>query len=299
MPDPSLHDLLAEAAADLVRAGFTPADAAIDVEVLARDLLDWSRATLLVRRREPPPAGFRESLAPLVARRAARVPVAYLTGRREFWGLDFEVTDAVLIPRPETETLVEEAIARMPEASPFGAPRAMDVGTGSGCVAVALAATDADVRVIATDSAPAALRVAGRNVRRHRLQSRIALVAGDLVTMVAAGAPCVDVIVSNPPYVPEDSPDVTPDVRLYEPAAALYAGADGLDVIRRLVAECPPLVPPGGYLLFEFGAAQHAAVTALVEGRREWHLEAVRHDLAGLPRVACLRRSTAPIVTGV
>ena len=299
MPEPLLHDLLAEAAAHLVRAGLTRADAAIDVEVLARHVLDWDRATLLVRRPATAPAGLREALEPLIARRAARTPVAYLTGHREFWGLDFEVSEAVLVPRPETELLVEEAIARVPDVSPYGAPRVIDVGTGSGCVAVALAATDADVRVTAIDRSRDALRLADRNARRHCLRSRIALVAGDLLSMFLPGRPCVDVIVSNPPYVPDGSPEVAPDVRLHEPPLALYGGADGLDVIRRLVLQAAGLVGAGGTLLFEFGAGQQPGIITLVESHGLWRIDALRADLAGLSRVACLSRTTRPLPSGV
>jgi release factor glutamine methyltransferase len=169
----SLHERIAEARDVLVRAGLAPANAAIDAEVLARHALDWDRARLLARGREPSPPGFDERFRAFIARRAAREPVALITGHREFWGLEFAVTPDVLIPRPETE-LVVEAVCE------FGASRTIrrivDVGTGSGCLAVALAHEFPAARIVATDISPAALRVAAANVARHRVGGQVSCV---------------------------------------------------------------------------------------------------------------------------
>jgi len=165
MPAAVLHDVLSAAARRLRDAGLDAADAGADVEVLARHVLGWDRARLLVHRREDVPASFVEPFTALVDRRADRVPVAYLTGTREFYGLDFEVTPDVLIPRPETELAVEAALEAL--ASPESSGRVVDVGTGSGCIAVAIAVTRRDATILAIDRSPAALAVAARNVRRH------------------------------------------------------------------------------------------------------------------------------------
>jgi release factor glutamine methyltransferase len=288
MPAAVLHDVLSAAARRLVDAGLAAADATADVDVLARHVLDWDRARLLAHRRDPLPPAFLDRFAALVDRRVDRVPVAYLTGTREFYGLDFEVTPDVLIPRPETELAVEAALDVL--AAPGSSGRAVDVGTGSGCIAVALAVARADATVVAVDRSRAALAVAKRNARRHGVGDRLALVAGDLVTALSPRR-LVDVVVSNPPYVPDASPDVAVDVARHEPAAALYAGPDGLDVVRRLLVEGAPLVRPGGSLIMEIGIGQADAVAAAAAHGGVWSETAFRQDLQGIARVAMLRRA--------
>src|SRR3954471_5695388 len=169
-----LHERLADARERFVRAGIPRDDAALDAEVLARHVLACDRATLLIRARDPLPSAFDRLFEALVERRVAREPVAYLIGQREFWGLEFEVTPAVLIPRPETELIVEEALAALPARDAVA--RIVDVGTGSGCLAVALAIEFSSAIVIATDSSSAALEVAQRNCSRHNFTHRISLV---------------------------------------------------------------------------------------------------------------------------
>jgi len=192
MPAAVLHDVLSAAARRLRDAGLDAADAGADVEVLARHVLGWDRARLLVHRREDVPASFVEPFTALVDRRADRVPVAYLTGTREFYGLDFEVTPDVLIPRPETELAVEAALEAL--GAPGSSGRAVDVGTGSGCIAVAIAATRPDAAVVAVDRSRAALAVARRNARRHGVDDRVALVAGDLLTALSPRRPVDGVV---------------------------------------------------------------------------------------------------------
>jgi release factor glutamine methyltransferase len=288
MPAAVLHDVLSAAARRLRDAGIDTADAAADVEVLARHVLGWDRARLLVHRRDAVPPAFIEPFTALVDRRAHCVPVAYLTGTREFYGLDFEVTPDVLIPRPETELAVEAALGAL--AAPGSSGRAIDVGTGSGCIAVAIAVTRPGAAVVAVDRSRAALAIAGRNVRRHGVGGRVALVAGDLLTALSPHRP-VDVVVSNPPYVPDRSADVAPDVARHEPASALYAGPDGLDVVRRLVAGAARVLRPGGCLVMEIGIGQAGAVATAAEADGAWAGVTFRSDLQGIARIAVLSRT--------
>ncbi len=288
MPAAVLHDVLSAAARRLADAGLDTADAAADVDVLARHVLGWDRARLLAHRRDPLPPSFLDRFAALVDRRVDRVPVAYLTGTREFYGLDLEVTPDVLIPRPETELAVEAALEAL--AAPGSSGRAIDVGTGSGCIAVAMAVTRPDATVVALDRSRTALAVARRNVRRHGVGDRVALVAADLVTALSPHR-AVDVVVSNPPYVPDGSPDVAVDVARHEPSCALYAGPDGLDVVRRLIVEAAPLIRPGGSLVMEIGVGQADAVAAAAAIGEAWSGAAFRRDLQGIARVAVLTRA--------
>jgi release factor glutamine methyltransferase len=281
----SLHQRIAAARDELVRAGLQPADAAIDAAVLARHALGWDRATLLARSREAPPPFFHSSFDAFVARRAAREPVAMITGVREFWGLDFEVTPAVLVPRPETEFIIEEAL------SAFTRPprRVVDVGTGTGCLAVALSREFPSSHVIATDISAAALVVARRNARRHSVASRISFVC---TSFLAGIAPRADLIVSNPPYVPSTAaPALAPEIVRHEPHTALFAGRDGLAAIRALLDTAAPHLTPGGRLILEFGYGQEPEVTSLAADAG-WEIVRLREDLQGIPRTIVLERSS-------
>ncbi len=279
-----LHDQLADARHRFERAGIAADEAAIDAEVLARHVLGWDRATLITHGHEQPPAGFERSFAALVDRRLQREPVAQIVGHREFWGLEFEVTRDVLVPRPETEFVVEAALEL---ARDGGVRRIVDVGTGSGCIAIALAVALADVFVVATDVAPEALAVAARNAARHGVLDRVAFVEGDLLAAVPGTA---DLIVSNPPYVPSsDLPKLPPEVARYEPHRALFAGDDGLSAIRRLLEAAGAHLAPAGHLVVEFGFGQAAEVTALAAATA-WRVIAVRRDLQQIPRVIVLGR---------
>lgn len=280
-----LHERLAEARTVLMQAGIAADEAALDVEVLARHVLDCDRATLLTRARDPLPSAFNRLFRALVARRRSREPVAYIVGHREFWGLEFDVTPSVLIPRPETELIVEEALASLPRRD--AVRHIIDVGTGSGCLAVALAVEFPAARITATDTSPDALAVAHRNAERHNTLGRVTIVGADLLEGVPAAA---DLIVSNPPYVSaRDAATLPPEVGRYEPSSALYAGEDGLDVIRRLFASAPQHLAPGGPLIVEFGFGQDAAVREIAQ-RTGWTVVRMRSDLQGIARVAVLRR---------
>ena len=277
-----LREQIARARASLVGAGLAPDDAALDSEVLARHVLEWDRAQLLTRWHLPAPEGFTPRFDAAIARRMTREPVALITGHREFWGLDFEVTRDVLIPRPETELVVEQAILRCGRAC----TRVVDVGTGSGCLAVALAHEMPSARIVAVDRSAAALAVAARNVARHRLSGRVHLVEGHLLDAVAGP---VDLIVSNPPYVARrDAPTLQPEVVRFEPDAALFADEDGLAVLRELCDSAGSRLAPGGLFIVEFGAGQAPALLAFARAAG-WTVETAP-DLAGLPRVAVMSR---------
>lgn len=258
------------------------AEADLDARLLAQFVLGWDAARFFTAAGEPPPADFQARYEALVTRRAAREPLAYITGDREFWNLSFEVSPAVLIPRPETELMVEVSLERFPDRS---APLSIaDVCTGSGCLAVALAREYARAHVVATDLSVTALAVAGRNAARHGVTDRVQLIATDLLQGIPDR---FDLIVANPPYVSEgDRPALVPEVRDYEPELALFAGSDGLAVIRRLVDASVDRLVPGGTLIFELGFWQEAAVTRLISGRSGLELVEVRPDLQGIPRAA-------------
>lgn len=281
----SLHERLAQARHALLGAGIDDGEAALDAELLARHVLGWDRATLLIRARDPAPPAFDTRYDPLIARRAAREPIAYITGHHEFWGLDFEITPDVLVPRPETEIIIEEAVASAAAQGPYRT--IADVGTGSGCIAIALALEFPAARIVATDTSPAALAVARRNATRHDAASRITFVQCDLLETTGVTA---ELIASNPPYVAAaDAAGLPPEVSRYEPAQALFGGDDGLDVLRRLFATATSHLASEGSLVVEFGFGQEDSVRALAQ-EAGWRVVRVRTDLQSIPRVAVLKR---------
>ena len=227
----------------------------------------------------------------MIARREAGEPLQYITGRQEFYGLDFLVTPDVLIPRPETEFLVEAAI-KIIRAANIELPLIADVGTGSGCISIALATEIARARLIAIDISPAALGVARKNAERHGVLDRIEFVEGDLLDPLArAGlAESLDLIASNPPYVSADNSDIVQrEVSDWEPHVALFGGADGLDYYRRLLAESPRYLKPGGSIVCEIGFGQLEPLRAMIDPR-ELELIFVTDDLQGIPRTLAMRR---------
>ena len=280
---------VAHGQARLIDAGIPPEAARIDAEVLARHLLGWDRATYVSERHRPVDRAFDTRYAALITRRVGREPVAHLVGYREFWGLELAVTPDVLIPRPETELVVETAL-RLRSARP-GDFLLADVGTGSGCLAIALATEFPAARVIATDMSAAALDVAQANAARHGVADRITWYHGrDL-----AGAPRpVDLIVSNPPYVPAAAIDaLAPEVRDHEPRIALNGGPDGTVALRAVIADADGALAPDGDLIVEFGSDQESAFREIVAGTGLRVTRVVR-DLQGLARVgvAARRRSS-------
>lgn len=281
-----IQERIAGGRRELVAAGISDQAAGFDAEVLARYALGWDRATLLTRRVEPGPDRFEARYADLLTRRMAREPVALIVGHREFWGLDFEVTSDVLIPRPESEFIVEEALELVRQG--LAVHTLVDVGTGSGCVAIALATELPRASITATDVSPAALAVARRNATRHRVAGRMQFVTADLLAGLALRA---DLIVSNPPYVPNAAAArLQPESTRYEPDEAFYGGADGLTLIRRLLAEASDHLTPAGRLVLEFGDGQEEDVRAATAAAG-WTILNMRNDLQGLPRVVALGRA--------
>ena len=261
----------------------------LDAELLLAHARGCSRIQLYVQFQEVVSEAQRGVMRDLVKRRAGAEPVAYLIGHREFFSLDFEVTHDTLIPRPDTETLVLELVTGARRQTE---PRILDLGTGSGCIAISAAVNVPHARVTAVDLSPATLEVARRNVRRHKVESRVELVSGDLFAPLSAAAR-FDWIASNPPYIPQaELANLSADVRLHEPTLALDGGPDGLAVIRRLVAEAPGWMNPGGTLLVEFSPEQASALVALVEAAGGWQGVRVLKDLAGRARVLVASRES-------
>lgn len=216
----------------------------------------------------------------LVARRAERIPMAYLMGSVEFYGLPMEVTSATLIPRPETEVLVEVALSSL---ASLPHPVMLDVCTGSGCVAVACAVHVKHARVVATDLSEDAIQVALRNCHRHGVIGRVSLVVGDLTTMLQSGR--VDVMTANPPYIPTlQITDLQPEIRDHEPRVAVDGGPDGLSVVRRVIADGQRVLRGGGMLAMEVAAGQAEAVEELMI-RAGYENTSKHADLSGILRV--------------
>lgn len=224
---------------------------------------------------------FRET----VARRAAGEPLQYITGVQDFFGREFRVTPDTLIPRPETELLVEAALKVIGDRS---APTICDVGTGSGCIAVTLLCERTDARAVAIDVSKAALEVAAENARRHNVSDRIAFEVSDCFEVIDSK---FDLIVSNPPYVSADAvPGLQREVRDHEPLIALSPGADGLSVIRRLLHDSPGFLKESGYLIMEIGFDQGEKVQDIIDPN-VWRLLEIRPDLQGIPRIVVVQNS--------
>jgi len=278
-PQP-LAQLLAWAAAELGSASPTPR---LDAELLMAEALGgWSRARVLAEAQHTPTPQQQAAFERMVGRRAQLEPVAYIIGRREFYGMDFEVTPDTLVPRPETELLVELALAAARRMVRDGARQVdvADIGTGTGCISVAVAANCPAARVLAVDVSAAALAVAARNVARHRLGAQVRLAQGDLLGPLAEP---VDMLLSNPPYT--ILADIDENVRRHEPHLALDGGPDGLDLYRRLLADAPARLVRGGVVILEIGDTQGAAVAALARAAFPGAAVEVYRDLAGLDRV--------------
>lgn len=251
----------------------------LDAELLLAHALGWPRARLLAERDHTPSPEAQASFAALVGRRAAGEPVAYLVGHKEFYGLALAVTPATLVPRPETELLVELALAIARGREQRGLLLA-DIGTGSGAIAIALAAQLPAATLYAVDLSAAALAVAERNVAGHGLTDRVQLLHGDLLAPLPGP---VDLIVSNPPYT--IFAEVEPNVGAHEPRLALDGGPDGAAVYRRLIAAAPRYLRPGGALLLEIGAWQGELVAELARELLPGATIRVHQDLAGHDRV--------------
>jgi release factor glutamine methyltransferase len=254
-----------------------------DAELLLLHTLHRDRAWLIAHpETEMPPAQLAQ-FETLLARRARHEPIQYITGQQEFFGLTLRVTPDVLIPRPETEHLVEAALARIPPDQITDQPtRILDVGTGSGAIAIAIAAHRPHAAVTAVDLSPAALAVARVSAATHHVAIRF--IESDL--LAALPNENFDLIVSNPPYVPT-SDQLEPQVRDFEPHAALFAGESGLDIYRRLIPQAHHALAPNGWLLMEIGHGQQPSLTQLLAG---WRNLTLLPDLQGIPRVVIAQK---------
>lgn len=280
----TLFETLARARARLIGAGISEAEALIDVDLYARTILGWDKARLLVEMQAPAPGALEPTLSNWTSRRVEREPSAYIVGRREFWGLDFTVTPAVLIPRPETEQIVDETLARVRR---LPAPRIADIGTGSGCIAIALAVELPCAELVATDLSEEALTIARANADRHAVSGRVRFVATSYLDGVEA---TFDAITANPPYVKDgDKPGLARAVR-HEPDIALFGGAEGLRDIAGVLKAAAAALVPGGWLMMEFGYGQEEEVEALAAAHPSLRLDRVQPDLQGIPRTAIIQR---------
>jgi len=309
--------------------------AALAAELLLMHILDRDRAWIYAHPEQELDAPARERYFSLVTRRAGGVPTQYLTGHQEFWGLDFEVTPAVLIPRPETEHVIEVALERLGITAATAAQRRSDalriadVGTGSGCIAVALAHELPGARVVATDISAAALEVARRNAARHEVSDRVDFTECNLLEAFFHQSPFTpvqdrpatlpppmadsgqashpsspsgrlraresrlfDLIASNPPYIGRNEAAALPrEVREHEPEEALFGGEAGTEIYAPLIAQAAMLLKPNGILVLELGHNSREHASRLLAAA-EWTGVAVTHDLAGIPRVASALRSS-------
>ena len=262
-------------------------DAQLNAQVLLAHAIGRDRTYLIVNFSEELSSEMLELFDRLLERRAAGEPLQYITGHQEFYGLEFEVTPGVLIPRPETELIIDEVIRLAETESP---QLIFDIGTGSGCIAITLARELPNVNVIATDVSVAALRVARRNAARHRVVSpRVSFLHADLLSPFA-DAQAADFIVSNPPYVAAaELPQLQREVRDWEPDVALTDYGDGLSFYRRLFDDAPSRLRRGGYLLCEMGYTQSEAIEAFVDPK-VWSEKRILHDLQDIPRTIVLRK---------
>ncbi len=273
-------------------------------EVLVLHVLGCDRAYLFAHPERELTEDEQAQYQALISRRASGEPLQYLMGHQEFWKADFLVTPAVLIPRPETEHLIEQVLALIQQSAPSAGPhlKLIDVGTGSGAIAVTLARELPQAEVHAVDLSPAALEVARRNA--ERLGARVHFAQSDLLASVlgtefanddlannGARQAGFDFVVSNPPYVGlREQAQVQEVVKRHEPPMALFAGEDGLEIIRRLIPQAFQALRPGGWLLMEIGYTQSEAVMAMLSG---WHNVHAVADLAGIPRVMVARKPVA------
>ena len=296
-----VRSALSEAMAQLERADVP--SAALAAELLLMHMLGRDRAWLYAHPEQELDVAGRERYFALIAQRASGVPTQHLTGHQEFWGMDFEVSPDVLIPRPETEHVIEVALERLGIRQSSDAFRARvleiaDVGTGSGCIAIALAHELPAAQIVATDLSAAALEVARRNAARHGASNRIEFVECNLLDALlhqspdtSHRSPRFDLIVSNPPYNGRcEGPSLPREVRDHEPEAALFGGETGPEIYAALIDQAAKLVRPAGIVVLELGHNSAEHVSRLL-GPPDWLDLAIANDLAGIPRVASARRA--------
>jgi release factor glutamine methyltransferase len=280
----TLQEALAAARARLVAAGISADEATVDADFFACRVLGWDRARLLTELRGAVPAALEPAFGAWVDRRAAHEPSAYIVGIREFWGLELAVTPDVLIPRPCTELIVEEAIALLEGHADW---RVAEIGTGSGCISVSVAHSVPDVRIVATDISAAALAVARGNAAEFGVGDRVRFVETSYLDGLSGP---FDLILANPPYVKTgDERGLSRAVR-HEPNVALFGGETGLRDLDGVLNAAAATLAPGGWLVMEFGYGQEADVRSLVETRPVFEVVRVRDDIEGIARTAVINR---------
>ncbi|MCX8117815.1 MAG: peptide chain release factor N(5)-glutamine methyltransferase [Desulfobacterota bacterium] len=262
----------------------------LEAELLLAHSLGLSKEKLYTCLRDPMPEPRKETLGELVRRRTCREPLPYILGRQEFWSIDLKVDPRVLIPRPETEHLVEEALVILKSLSSPREPVVLELGTGSGAIAISLVKEAKEIFLVATDISEEALKVARENAEGASVSNRIRFVRGDLLQpFLPRGG--FDLILSNPPYIPEPAIEgLMPEIRHYEPLIALRGGEDGLDFYRRLIPQCPSYLREGGWLLLEVGSQQAGIVLKMMEEDGRYQLVEILKDLSGRERVVKAQR---------
>lgn len=286
MPSATIAETLKQASQQLRAASI--ANDVLDAQTLLAEALGKDRTYLIVNFNEQLGEELLAKFQGLITRRTSGEPVQYITGHQQFFGLEFEVTPDVLIPRPETELVVEETI-RLVEQDKHDAPVILDVGTGSGCIAVALARELEGAQITACDISEPALNVARHNAAKHELANRIRFINSDLLSAFPE-TQTFDFILSNPPYVAEtEMPTLQREVRDWEPHTALTDHSDGLSFYRRLLADSPSRLKQNGYLICELGFGQSEAILAMTDSQM-WEAPRLLDDLQGIPRTLVLRK---------
>lgn len=284
----SIVEAIREGSEILRQAGVS--DARREAGSLLQHVIGRDRTFLITHAEDLITPAEQESFRECVTRRAEGEPLQYITGQQAFFGLDFEVTKDVLIPRPETELLVETALALVDEGA---ATSICDVGTGSGCIAVALLHENPRATAIGIDLSIAAIEVARRNAARHSVAERMSFLVADCLSSLKTGRPIFDLVVSNPPYVAASALNgLQREVRDHEPRLALTPGVDGLTIIRRLLLDSGAFVKPSGHLLMEIGFDQGEAVERLIDPTY-WRFLDVHKDLQGIPRIVALQKAAS------
>lgn len=259
----------------------------LDAEVLLGHCLNMSRVELYLSFERPLSNSERDSYRALVSRRAQREPVSLIIGRREFWSIPICVVPGVLVPRPDSETLVETALSEIPE---FEHARILELGVGSGAVSIAIMKEREFASVIGVDINRLAIELSGKNALANKCLGRLTLLMADLMTAFRRG-PLFEIILSNPPYIPTDSIScLAPEITRFDPVTALNGGEDGLDCIRKIVSEAPNFLAPGGRLILEIGDGQAEAVKSIIDSEQKYTSVTFHRDLTGTVRVvkACV-----------
>ena len=289
----SIRELIEKAAGTFKKAGIdTPR---LDAEVLLAEALKCDRAHLYGHPEETIKKRDYERFKKFVARRRNREPIAYITGKKEFWDRDFIIKPGVLIPRPDTETLIESVIGiyKITEY-PDGHPKIIEIGVGSGNIAVTLACEIPGSEIWGTDPSKIAINIANKNAKKHEILDRVHFFRGDLFEPLSKNLPShsFHFIVSNPPYIPSQRIQrLAPEITKYEPLESLDGGKDGLSVIRQIIKSTPTFLRSGGHLVFEIDPVEVGPISKIAESLKDWHELQIKKDLAGKDRVIVLKRT--------